>query len=211
MRSPGTGESERTGGGLSRAALGPGRRDAGSQGERPSGFLPPRSVRVTGPPQGTAQSPPSNGLDLPVTFSTNFFFLCKHRSFFFPLPFFGCYASPEGFETILPNVSQAFFFFSFFFLLPRNNSGLLPHKHPPLGNAGEASVSPEEPAQFFVCSVPHTLASQGPTQGPPSETSAPGPLCVLPNSGWALPPQFPLPTLLSPCHYPVLEHSSATH
>ena len=57
MRSPGTGESERTGGGLSRAALGPGRRDAGSQGERPSGFLPPEVCEGDRPSPGDRTEP----------------------------------------------------------------------------------------------------------------------------------------------------------
>ena len=152
------------------------------------------------------------GLTSPSLFPLTFFFSVNIGAFSFPCPFLAATPPPKALKrSFLTSPRLSFSFLFFFFLLPRNNSGLLPHKHPPLGNAGEASVSPEEPAQFFVCSVPHTLASQGPTQGPPSETSAPGPLCVLPNSGWALPPQIPLPTLLSPCHYPVLEHSSATH
>lgn len=72
-------------------------------------------------------------------------------------------------------------------------------------------MSPEEPSQFWVCSSssshPHF---PGPHLGPSLGDLSPG-LCVLPNSSRAPPPQFSLPTLLSPCHYPVLEPSSATH
>lgn len=58
-------------------------------------------------PRGPHRAIPRIRLTSPSFFPLTFF-LCKHRSFFFPLPFFGRCTSPEGFETIPPNVSQAF-------------------------------------------------------------------------------------------------------
>lgn len=72
-------------------------------------------------------------------------------------------------------------------------------------------MSPEEASQFLVCSFssshPHF---PGPHPGPSLGDLSPGHLCSSQLQSGP-PPRFPLLTLLSPCHYPVLEHSSATH